>query len=92
MWCIYEWLSVLHFKRTFIFPSQHFSDDFLKHTLKSVTAVVRSDMVGCLEQARERCGSILPLLVQYVSQLYIDGGIFAEDAFVGSLQVVTAAV
>lgn len=87
VWCIYEWLSVLHFKRSFIFPTQHFSKQFLRHTLQAVTGVIQPFVLQYLEQERVRCGSILPLLVEHVSRVYMEDGILSKDLFVSSLQV-----
>lgn len=91
MWCVYEWLSVLHFKRSFIFPTRSFSTNFLRLTLKSVLRVVDPGVLSYLEQARLGFNSIMPLLAEHVSRVYLPDGIFSKDLFVESLQVHTTA-
>jgi hypothetical protein len=87
VWCIYEWLSVLHFKRTFIFPSVQFSEKFIELTLQSVSNVVDPSVFVFMEQVRLQCGSIMPLFVDYMSRVSYEGGIFSKELFVASLQV-----
>mgnify|MGYP005998420085 CR=1 FL=1 len=67
-------------------------DHFLRLTLKSVLRVVDPGVLSYLEQARLGFNSIMPLLAEHVSRVYLPDGIFSKDLFVESLQVHTTAV
>jgi len=85
VWCIYEWLAVLHFKRTFILPSMEFSRKILQHTLSSLVGVLEEGVLNWMDVVRVQCGSRLEYLTQFMSNV-APGGVLSKEKFVATLQ------
>ena len=86
VWCIYEWLSVLHFKRILILPTPEFSADILKHTLLTLQEIVVPGVFDLMEALRLQVHSRIDLLSDYLGSVYLEDPILDRNVFVSKLQ------
>lgn len=85
VWCIYEWLSAIHFLKTIIVASRDIVVDLMKHTKEIFTQILDARVLRYLEEVRVSCESQLPLMIHVMRSCIIEDMISA-DAFVSLLQ------
>jgi len=86
VWCIYEWISVLHFKKMLIMPNSDISAHLLRHTLDTLLEIVVPDALRFLETARIHTRSQIDRLAEYISMCQFEQSLLGKDKFISKLQ------
>jgi hypothetical protein len=86
VWCIYEWLSVLHYKKVLILPTPDFASQFLTLTLKMLEELVCPGVFDLMEAIRVQVGSRIDVLSDCLQSVCLEDPIFNRTDFVSKLQ------
>jgi hypothetical protein len=85
VWCLYEWLSVIHFRKTLIIPNEEISSHLLSHTLEVFSHIIFPSVFQFLETIRLQCHSRLDRISDCLN-FYVSDSLLDESEFVSRLQ------
>jgi hypothetical protein len=85
VWCIYEWLACIHFKKALVVESNDIIRDLMSLSLRYLVNIIHPSVFEVLEHVRLQSHSYLHLMTDTL-YTYQMGDIFMKDVFISALE------